>query len=60
MPEGDNFAAVFPITPPAFKIIASIGSFISVAAFLTEFASVTSGASVFYYEAFPGTAVEGV
>ena len=42
MPEGVNFAAVFPTTPPAFKTTASIGSFISSTAFLTEFASVTS------------------
>src|SRR5271156_6553658 len=42
MPEGVDFAAVFPITPPAFKTMASIGSFISSTAFLTEFASVTS------------------
>ncbi len=42
MPEGVKFAAVFPTTPPAFKTTASIGSFISSTAFLTEFASVTS------------------
>ena len=42
IPEGVDCAAVFPITPPAFKTIASTGSFISSTAFLTEFASVTS------------------
>jgi len=42
IPDGVNFAAVFPITPPAFKTIASIGSFICSTAFLTEFGSVTS------------------
>src|SRR5277367_961628 len=42
IPEGVDFAAVFPMTPPAFKTITSTGSFISSTAFLTEFASVTS------------------
>ncbi len=42
MPEGVEFAAVFPITPPAFKTTASIGSLMSSTALLTESASVTS------------------
>ena len=42
MPDGVIFAAVFPTIPPAFKIIASIGSFIFSTAFLTESASETS------------------
>ena len=42
MPEGVSFPAVFPTIPPAFRITASIDSFIVSTAFLTEFASATS------------------
>jgi len=42
MPEGVTLPAVFPTIPPAFKMIASIGSLIFSAAFLTEFSSETS------------------